>query len=102
MKKGLSKHLGREISIYSSPDHLLITGVVQSATCGFIVVGTNPNGLQLPRQAFICKRKLILKKIYNWKQKTPFSPLRYRFFVKTGHNIFTAPVPRMGGFNYPI
>ena len=101
MKKGLSRYLGKEISIYSSygrPNHLLITGMVNDASCGFIVVGTNPNKLQLPRHAFICKRKLILKKLDTGAQKitTP----SYQFFVKTGHNIFTAPNPS-GGFKYP-
>jgi len=113
MKKGLRRYLGKEITIYSSPNHLLITGVVKYAKCGFIVINTHLD--RLPRHAFICKRKLVLKKLDNGTQKTPFSPYRffvkrghniftapspYFFFVKTGHNIFTAPNYMVGGFEY--
>mgnify|MGYP001563775202 CR=1 FL=1 len=91
MRKGLNGFVGEEINIYGTNGALLIKGVVHSASCDFVVASTHPDWI--PSYVYICKRKLILKKLKGVRKDT-----LYQFFVKTGHNISAAPAS--GGFKY--
>lgn len=91
MRRGLSSFVGKRINIYNSFGELLITGVVNDAKYGFIVANPHPDFIT--RYAYVCKRKLVLKKFKGVQKEK-----QNNFCVKIGHAIFTQPASK--GFKY--
>ena len=88
MKRGLGRFVDKTITIYDLTGTLLINGVLNDASCGFVVVNNQHSHL-FPKYAYVCKRKLVLNKL---------NGVQNHFCVKVGHNIFTPSTS--SGFKY--
>ena len=93
MKKGLTRFLNKQISIYSNSytplGKLEIRGTLKLGANGFLEI--KEDAPFYPRTAYVSKRALI-------KRKRTEQDKCYKFFIKGNYDIFTKP--SSGGFEY--